>query len=218
MNLLDSLISVLAPHICLGCGTEGRLLCRDCQAKLPPLPERCYRCRRLMSGWRTCASCRSSSNLYVVQVRSTYEGTAKTLVWQLKFQAAQSAARDIAACLAPLLITTNQLIVPVPTATRRARQRGYDQAKLIAQALASQTGMDYADCLRRQGQAHQVGASRAVRLRQLTGNFRVVQPLAGQQILLVDDVVTTGATLEAAAAVCRGAGARRVSAIVFAQP
>ena len=106
-----------------------------------------------------------------------------------------------------------------PTATSRVRQRGYDQAKLLARALARQAGLPYLDCLARVGQTHQVGATREQRLRQLQAAFRVRRPNAVRSayLLLVDDVSTTGATLELAATILKSAGARRVDAIVFAQ-
>jgi predicted amidophosphoribosyltransferase len=74
--------------------------------------------------------------------------------------------------------------------------------------------------LARQGQAHQVGASREQRKQQLATAFRVTKPqhVAGARLLLIDDVVTTGATLEAAAAALRAVGARHIEALVFAQP
>jgi ComF family protein len=124
----------------------------------------------------------------------------------------------MAARLRPLLPTGRDVvIVPVPTATSRVRQRGYDQAKLLARALSRQARLPYLDCLARTGQAHQHGASRSQRLRQLTAAFRVRRQRAvrGSHIVLIDDVVTTGATLEAAAAVLHAAGATRVEAVVF---
>ena len=108
------------------------------------------------------------------------------------------------------------LVVPIPTATTRVRQRGYDQAKLLARAIARQTGLRYTNCLVRQGQAHQVGASRQARHNQLEGALRVKKTVQGVCIILVDDVTTTGATLEAAASVLRQAGAQQIEALTFA--
>jgi ComF family protein len=223
MSIVDYLVSHLAPHDCLGCGAEGRLLCADCATKLRPALACCYRCRTASVDFLTCKDCRNSSALRQVRAVTVYEKLAKDLVWKLKFAHAHSAAREIAAVMDPLVNHQKQhdlLIVPVPTATTRTRQRGYDQARLLARELALSARRPYADVLARQNQAHQVGASRQQRLQQLAAAFRITKPqqVKNAAVLLIDDVVTTGATLEAAAAVLKTAGARHIEALVFAQP
>lgn len=218
--LLDKLIAQLAPHECLCCATEGSLLCSACLTMLSPAPSACYRCQRLTESGETCQSCCASSPLFAVRAATVYEGMAKDLVWKLKFDGAQAAAEEMANMLSRSVPRhTDVLLVPVSTATTRVRQRGYDQAKLIARALARQTGAQYLPALRRSGQSHQVGATRAQRIQQLKDAYRVAKPgaIKNQHIVLIDDVLTTGATLEAAAAVLRTAGAKRVSALVFAR-
>lgn len=217
--LLNTLLSHIAPHECLGCRQEGSLLCDLCSQQLKALPERCYRCHRVSPGGRTCQQCRRHTDLFAVRPYTSYEGLAKQLVWQLKFDGAQDAARDLARLLAVGPLPEQAVLVPVPTASSRVRQRGYDQARLIARGVAVETGVTYADCLKRLGQHHQVGAGRAQRVTQLKGAYRCARPksVQGAHIVLIDDVLTTGATLEAAAAVIRAAGAKRVSALVFAQ-
>jgi ComF family protein len=221
MNLFDNLISKIAPYDCLACGTEGQLLCAACAGKLAAIPERCYRCREFSRDWLTCSACRPASRLKSVRPGTAYAGTAKHLIWKLKLSGARAAARIMARRLAPLVKSSNvTIIIPVPTATSRARRRGYDQAKLLARELAAQTRLPYRDYLARRGQTHQHGLARRQRLAQLSAAFRVTRPQAvmGSHVILVDDVVTTGATLEAAAAALQTAGAVRIDAIVFAQP
>jgi hypothetical protein len=94
--LLDTLLSTIAPHECLNCSAEGKLLCISCTKLLDSVPEACYRCRKLSDGGKTCKSCRSSSDLFIVRAATIYKGLAKELVWQLKFQGTQAAAREIA--------------------------------------------------------------------------------------------------------------------------
>jgi ComF family protein len=110
-------------------------------------------------------------------------------------------------------------IVHVPTATARIRQRGYDQAELIAKNLARTRKLKYSPVLARLGQTRQVGAKRSSRLKQMQNAFYARKPqlIKGSHIILVDDVTTTGATLEAAARVLKLAGAKTVAAITFAQ-
>jgi ComF family protein len=222
MSFIDKLIGNIAPYDCVGCGYEGLIACADCLAGLTALPERCYRCARLSRRSYTCEACGRSSGLRQVHVATAYGDLAKKLVWQLKFHGVQAGARVMAGRMAPLALAKPQrsaLLVPVPTATSRARGRGYDQAKLLARELSRQTGLPYADCLGRSGQTHQVGASRAQRQRQLQQAFRLKprKTSAPRAIILVDDVLTTGATLEAAAATFSRAGFKEIRAIVFAQ-
>lgn len=220
MSFLDRILAILAPHECLGCSAEGSLLCAGCAARsLPPLPERCYRCQLPSPGWAVCVACRPVSGLQTVRSFAAYDGLAKELIKRLKFSGAQAAASIMAAHLSTLMeVSPGTLIVPVPTATSRARRRGYDQASLLARELSRQTRLSSLDCLARSGQTHQVGSSRQQRTHQLSGAFRLRAPqknLKGMNIILIDDVVTTGATLEAATRALRPAGPARIEAVTF---
>lgn len=111
------------------------------------------------------------------------------------------------------------MIVHVPTATIRRRVRGYDHGELLARELAKITGWPHVAVIRRQTQARQVGAKKMDRLKQLEGAFRVIRTeyVRNREILLVDDVTTTGATLSACTRALKDAGAKSVSAVVLAQ-
>ena len=227
MSILDSLLSLVAPHQCLGCSNEGTLLCSLCSQRLVVGTQRCYNCQRPAAGGLTCADCYKRGYLFQVQAAASYKGLAKELVRKLKFSGAQAAIRPMIAAMSRLLVdissvneqASSLVVVPVPTATGRQRRRGYDQASLLARAVARRQGVGYVPCLRRLGQAHQVGAGRAQRLAQLSGAFVVVRPerIHGKHVVLVDDVITTGATFEVAARVLHQAGAAHVSAIAFAR-
>lgn len=219
MSILDDLIGLLAPHACLACGAEGRLLCPACQAALTAVEPRCYRCQRPSADGSTCLNCPAA--LSKVSVATSYQSHAKTLIWQLKLNGAQAAARIMAKYMVSMVDEVgNAWLVPVPTATSRARQRGYDQAKLLAREISRQTNLPYLECLARHGQTSQHGTSRHDRLNQLDNAFRIKRPhlIKNTHIILVDDVITTGATLEIAARTLRKAGAEQVEAITFARP
>lgn len=219
MPVIEQIISVFAPHSCVDCGAEGQLLCVSCAKRLQPAVARCYRCHKVSATGATCKSCRSQTKLARVQVLTAYEGVARRLVWQLKFGRARAGAVEIGRLLAPFVDGDDIVLVPVPTATSRVRQRGYDQAVLIARALSRAADSPFASLLIRRGQHRQVGMSRARRQQQLKNVLYVRRPerVRGAHIILVDDVITTGATLEAATAALKAAGAKRVEAIVFAQ-
>jgi len=222
MLLVEYIISLYAPHICIECGNESNaLLCGHCSSTVPRVPSRCYRCKAVSRDYETCKRCHAQTPLRKVWVTAPYESIAREVVHRTKYERAQAGAQTMARLTSPLLtgVADDVLLVPVPTASRRVRQRGYDQAVLFARELGELTGLKTARLLARQGQAHQVGAGRTDRLRHLQGAFRVTHPgnIEGKRVILVDDVLTTGATLETAAREFRRAGAKSIDAIVFAQ-
>lgn len=224
MKLLETIISLYAPHACVGCDVEGPVLCPACLKGLPPPVGRCYRCHRAVPSGRTCVSC-AGHGLAAVYPATRYVETAKAAVWQLKFERAQAAAGCMAELMAAACrdrLRAGSVIVPAPTAATRARSRGYDQAALLARAVARRTGLPCAAPLYRLGSQRQVGASRLQRQAQLQGAFRIrsaraTRAIRGRHVLLVDDVITTGSTLEAAAQALLAAGALSVEAVIFAQ-
>lgn len=216
--MIEALFNIFAPHNCVGCGTEGSLLCESCVHALPQIPPRCYLCGRLSPEFSTCSKCRSKTPLLGVRAGTVYDGVAKELIHRLKYERVRAGAKTIARLLADGYVANDEIITHVPTAGERVRARGYDQADLIARELSKQAGIPYLSLLNRLGKERQVGQKRADRKLQMKGAFYVRrQPLlVGKSVLLVDDVLTTGATCEAAARALKRAGARSVSAIVFA--
>lgn len=222
MQILDRAISVLAPHNCLICDTEGALLCAWCLPDaVQQFPERCYKCKQVSEDSAVCLKCRSRTKLRHVWVRTTYDGLAKDLIYKFKFDRAQTAYHPIAELMNEALpwLTEDTLVVHVPTATSRHRKRGYDHAQLLAKQLARINNLRQIALLSRLGQSRQVGATRSTRLSQLEEAFIPRRPylIKGANILIVDDIMTSGGTLEAAAKTLKKAGAKSVNAIVFAQ-
>jgi predicted amidophosphoribosyltransferase len=150
-----------------------------------------------------------------------FEGPARSLVHALKFRGALGVADAMAAQVvagAPRgLLAPSAVLVPVPTHGVRRRARGFDHAEQLAQALAARTGLQIARCLVRSGApTRQAGSSRAAR--RAPGRIEVrVRGDPPSSALLVDDVHTTGATLEACARELRRAGAYTVCAVAYAR-
>jgi len=227
MSLFESAIGWLAPPQCLGCGIEGSTLCEMCIiSEISPHGERCGFCGRLSS--TTCPRCRRAGAPKHVWIVTDYEGIAQKLLQVYKFNHLRTASKEITAMLAETLLyyndrseldRINYLVVPVPTATTRRRKRGFGHAELLAAGTARSLKLDSHNALARLGQTRQVGAKRAVRIAQQADNYLVRHPdkIKGRNILLIDDVVTTGATLRAVTKVLRQVGAKRVDALVFAK-
>jgi ComF family protein len=154
-------------------------------------------------------------------VASAYQGISTQLISRLKFSRTQAAASIIAKIIDSRLpsLSADTIVVHVPTANQRVRQRGYDQAQLIARELARYRGLPYQALLRRHGKTRQVGANRQERLVQLQKAYHCPYParVERRKILLVDDVLTTGATIETASKVLKLHGASEVRAALFSQ-
>lgn len=222
MNIVESLIAIVAPHDCVGCGERGDLLCSKCIHLLgEPVHGRCVFCGSLHTGGNICNQCSHGRIINRLNIRCTYKGVPKLLIKQLKYHHARSAAKVIADSLfiAPEQIHERTVIVPIPTATSRIRQRGYDQSVLIARHLGKRYGVKVSELLVRHGQTRQVGSHRNTRLVQLNGSYSVNNRIqtVGAHVILVDDVMTTGATIETASRVLIKAGARKVDACIFAR-
>ncbi len=220
MKLLENVLELIAPYDCVACGEEGALLCSKCGLDaFEAIPSRCYRCKKVTEDFSVCRECRKINRLSYVWVCTEYSGVAKKIIYALKFQSARSAATVIAQQMSERLphLPNDVVVTHIPTATKRRRQRGFDHAGQIAAQLARITDLDYKPLLLRVTQTRQVGASRDVRRNQLNDAFTARSSVVGQVVLLVDDIVTTGATLESAAVELKQAGAKRVYAVTFAQ-
>ncbi len=222
MNILNTLTSLLAPHVCLGCGTNGAVVCDNClELYTEPVQPRCVGCKKLSEDFKVCTSCRSWLPLHAVFVFGDYEGVNEHLVRSLKFDCQRDAAKPMSKLMSKPIEGLDEgfVLCPIPTAPARIRARGFDHAQSLAGYCSKYSGIPVHSILKRHTNVRQLGSSRSERIRQMATEFEVSisSNIAGKRILLVDDVLTTGATLSSAARILRDAGAKSVSAIVFAQ-
>ncbi len=214
MAFFETLVSLIAPHSCLLCGLEGLLICDSCSKRAVVVKHpTCYRCNRLSDRGQTCPGCRPSTNLSGVVVAAYYDGAVKDLIHELKYERARAAATVLARLIAPRLEGARlDLVTAVPADPGRRRERGYNQAELVAKAVSKETGVPYVDVLLRVKPVHQIGAERSRRLEQIKGAFMPHRELfiRDARVLVVDDVITTGATLAECATVLKQAGAKQV--------
>ncbi|MEX0749026.1 MAG: phosphoribosyltransferase family protein [Candidatus Saccharimonadales bacterium] len=217
------ILKLIAPHTCRRCGATGELVCRDCLPYLDnPRAETCYNCNRLSPSFRTCSRCRKQSQLYRVVVASQYDGLVKELIRYLKYENGIDATTPLARLLATKLVSLEQsydVITWAPTTARSFRRRGYNQAAELARALARLMDLPCIETGYKAGRLRQVGADRKQRLIQVRGSIKLrsTDRVKGLRVLLVDDVVTTGATLNECARLLRAGGAKRVDAVVVAK-
>lgn len=232
-RLLDRLVHALLPAPCLGCGRPLPAagaplgLCAACRAALVPLPhEACAICSRplpahaLPANYR-CGACRRSPPAFDrLLALWSYRPPLDAVVRGLKFGRLDYLGRHLATVLAQELgdrLAGFDRVVPVPLHWRRRLARGYNQAERIARPLAGRLGLPCVPALsRRRATPPQSLLGREDRLANLRRAFRVPHPerVRGLHLLLIDDVATTGATLDAAAAALKQAGATSVTALV----
>ena len=223
-------LDVLFPPVCAGCGRVGTLLCAGCASRLLPIAGPiCRCCGRSLAGQPVqpgslCSQCVQARPL-LAQMRAPlrYAQPTSGLIHRLKYEGAFALGRALAAPLIagwPEWPTPPDLIVPIPLHPRRRRQRGYNQSELLARPLAEAVGVAFsAGALQRtRHTAPQVGLGPEARAANVQGAFSAAPDEArGRVIVLVDDVLTTGATMTAAAAALLAAGAASVSAYCLAR-
>lgn len=220
MSILDRLFSIVAPYCCVRCNREGALLCIACKSRLTPYAPRCYGCNVPSVDGVTCHRCLIKGvPLTRLTAALPYNTTAKALVGQLKFLGSKGAADVMTGLMPAYDFVPGTIVTHAPTSADRIRQRGYDQAAVLAKAYARRHALPYVPCLFRLSRKHQVGKSRTERIEQMQDAFAVGygSPVSGRTILLVDDVFTTGATIHAAAAALYSGGVEQVEGIVFAR-
>jgi ComF family protein len=202
--------------LCRGAAEQG-LLCAACDADLPRLGQAslCPRCAIPSTAGAICGRCLARPPRYDATVAALeYRFPADVLVHALKFRGELALAGLLARLLAERIAPDPpvHLILPVPLAARRLRERGYNQALEIARYVARATGGRLAPeaCERSRDTPAQIGLPWAERATNVRGAFRVPRSLDGATIAVLDDVMTTGATLDEIAGVLKDSGAARV--------
>jgi ComF family protein len=225
-KLTTQVANFFFPQFCIGCGREGSILCQSCAERLPRLVAPfCPRCGLPQSGSGPCRDC-AGLELAIDGFRSPliFEKLSREAVHQLKYQNIRVLARPFAALLNDYLTEfpiPADVLVPVPLHPNRLKERGYNQSLLLARELSRLNGVPVdASSLKRiihtTSQART--SSSRERHRNMLGAFKCGSGIGkSKRVLLIDDVSTSGATLDACARALKAAGAVSVWGLTVAR-
>ncbi len=219
-------LDLLFPRYCVGCGKEGDLLCYSCRQSLTRIaPPICPRCGRPQPSGILCPDCVSwPAKIDGIRSPFRFEGVMRQAIHQLKYQNIRALVVPLAKLLQDYLRTNAvlaEILVPVPMHQKRLRERGYNQSGLLARELGKLTNLPVVDdCLIRQ--RHTPPQARTSTVDERRSNIADAfvcrdQRLRDKQVLLIDDVATSGNTLDACAAALKASGATSVWGLVMAR-
>ncbi|MFQ5576073.1 MAG: ComF family protein [Anaerolineae bacterium] len=225
----DVVIDLLFPPRCVSCRASSSFFCTDCREKIrriePPFCPKCgYPAFNAHSS--RCRECEANPLKHLHAIRSVAifeDGPLKTAIHKFKYQNHQAVSRPLASLLANCY-TTNQLntevIVPVPLHKSRYRERGYNQSMLLAQELSKLINqpVNQKTLVRHRATRSQMTLKAAERQQNVANAFACgANTLADKTVLLIDDVCTTGATLDACAQALKQANVRAVYGLTLAR-
>ena len=226
------LLDIFFPKFCLGCGKEGTFLCQDCQSCLEILEDNFCLCetpKRLPEAGK-CSSCRTKKLDGLFFAVSYQNKLIKKLIQEFKYE---PFIKDLAEPLTNLIIShilslnegnrfkKGDILIPIPLSKRKLKSRGFNQSEEIDKELSKELKIPViADCLIKIKETPaQMELSGEERQENIKGVFEVIkkEKIQGKKILLVDDVYTTGATMEECAKILKLSGAKEVWGIAVAR-
>lgn len=220
-KLKKVILDTIFPPRCLNCNRLGKYICNECEQKIIKIKyQNCPLCHRKNIDNRLCPSCRQGSGLYgVVALGFFHDPVLKNIIHEYKYSGIYAAGGELATLVEPLISQDIDIVTFAPMSRKRFNSRGYNQSEVLAKEVSCLIDKPVRSCLvKTRHTKSQVGLERRQRLKNLEGAFVCRENnVAGRSILLVDDVLTTGATLSGCARALRKAGARRVWALVLAR-
>ena len=225
-RLRSALLDLIFPPRCLGCKRVGAWYCAQCISAIAYIhPPICSRCGQELAGAVTCAACRRSplpAALDGLRAVAHHGGALRQAIHALKYERLSVIAEPLGLLLHNYLQQHSlpcTLIIPVPLHPERQHERGYNQSALLADVLCRHSGqpLNTQALIRQRHTRPQVGLDEKERRQNLRDAFQCVARLDQQQVLLIDDVCTTGSTLSECAQALRAAGAHAVWGLTLAR-
>ncbi|MFH0853759.1 MAG: ComF family protein [bacterium] len=227
-NISQALLDLIFPITCLGCQKEGPWLCADCCAKLPRTKNQCPFCNQPNNNSQTCPRCAAKNSLsgalscFAYQhplVKSLIHG-AKYRYWKsILPQLAQQMAKKVEQNNKIINIKNSWVITPVPLHRSKHKIRGYNQSLLLAQGISAYLDAPLSrDLVRSTNTQAQAKLGKQARFANVNGVFSLKSNIdfSSKSVIIIDDVFTTGATLDSAARICQEHGAKKVWGLTFA--
>jgi len=237
-KIFDNVFDLLFPKFCLGCNKEGEWLCETCQAEIVPvITQICPGCKRISKAGRFCKKCRKRVSLNGVLVGAYFdEGPIKELIHNLKYNSVPELAKILGSLSADNLeqnlnfLGKDPLIIPVPLHFLRRAKRGYNQSELLADVIAAKINLpkNFKILKKIRKTKPQVLTDSKKRRKNVLNSFKIINKkgakgandakgVCGKTVILIDDVLTTGATLNECARALKEAGAKKVWGLVVAR-
>lgn len=217
-------LDLLFPPLCGGCGRPGSRWCVDCRKRVKVLDgSLCDVCGLPQEATGVCEDCLASRPKFrALRSWAIFDDPIQNALHKLKYRRDVSMGDTLASEMLPFVEKLNwdvDLIVPIPLGRQRLKERGYNQVAMVAKPLSIALGLRYApDQLARCKETRsQVGLTKADRRRNVQGAFRAGAGVNGKNIVVMDDVSTTGATLSSSAEALYLAGAKHVFALTVAR-
>ena len=219
-------LDFLFPRFCVGCGKEGDFICGSCQASLMRIePPVCPKCGKPQINEMLCVSCVNwEADIDAIRSPFRFEDVIRKAIHEFKYRNLRAIASELAKLLDDYIIENPipcEVLVPVPLHGKKLKERGYNQSAMLAKELSRLTGLPVNDsCLIRSCYNVPQAKTRNVeeRRQNVIGIFKCTsEDLCGKKVLLIDDVTTSGATLNACALALKTAGAMSVWGLTLAR-
>jgi len=220
MDLLD----LIFPKRCVSCGAFGKYICNKCFAKIEFVEKPiCPICQRQAIGGKTHPRCTGKFRLDGLVVACKYKGPIKLAIKKVKYKWVYDIEKVLVNLLASQIwkfdLPQDSILIPIPLSKKRKNWRGFNQAEILAKTLSKKFNVSYsASLIRMIDTRTQVGLTKEERRENVKGAFagRKAQGKRDKNIILVDDVYTSGATMMEAAKVLKNGGAGNVWAMTVA--